>query len=186
MTQERVAGSLLIAGSLIFVLGAAIGVPRVFTEADPQERVRLLTEHLTVWRLAQPLYGLGPLVVVVGVGLLAAASPDRWTRALLIGSGIVLTLGTLAWIWSLYLRGTRAVEFAVRSLPGWPFTTYAVLTMGGLGLLGVGLLGAGTPAWLAWLTIGAAALFLIAYIRFKDIPPFVFYLLFLVVGAVVI
>ncbi len=61
-----------------------------------------------------------------------------------------------------------------------------MLTIGGLALLGVGLLIGDFPVWLGWLTIGADVLFLAGYLRFKDIPPFIFYLLLLLVGVVVV
>jgi hypothetical protein len=35
---------------------------------------------------------------------------------------------------------------------------------------------------LGWLTLGADLIFLAGYLWFKDIPPFVFYLLLLLVG----
>jgi hypothetical protein len=92
----------------------------------------------------------------------------------------------LPWAWSLYLRGTRIREFAFGTLPGWPFATYVLLTIGGLALLGIGLLNGGFPAWLGWFTLGADLVFLTGYLRFEDIPPFVFYLLLLLVGLVVV
>ena len=36
MTAERAGGVLLIVGSVVFFVGAAIGVPGVFTQTDPQ------------------------------------------------------------------------------------------------------------------------------------------------------
>lgn len=57
MTSARMAGVLLIAGSVIFYAGAAIGVPGVFTEPDLQQRLRMLTAarsrsgRRTGWRI---------------------------------------------------------------------------------------------------------------------------------------
>jgi hypothetical protein len=185
VTSDRTPGLLLIAGSVVFVAGAAMGVPRVFTEPDPQARLRLLTEHLGMWRAAQPLYGLGPIIAAAGVGYLAAGAPTRATQAMFAAACLGLAVGSLAWAWSLYLRGTRVAEFAFGTLPGWPFATYVLLTIGGLALLGAGLLAGGFPAWLGWLTLGADLIFLAGFLWFKDIPPFVFYLLLLLVGVVV-
>ena len=42
------------------------------------------------------------------------------------------------------------------------------------------------PAWLAWLVLVADLAFLAAYVRYKDIPPFVFYLLLLVAGIALV
>jgi len=44
----------------------------------------------------------------------------------------------------------------------------------------------GFPVWLGWISLGADILLLAAYPRFRDIPPFVFYVLLLLVGSVVI
>jgi hypothetical protein len=72
------------------------------------------------------------------------------------------------------------------TLAGWPFATYVLLTIGGLALLAIGLLSGNIPGWLGWLTLGADVVLLAGYLWFKDIPPFVFYLLLLVVGLVVV
>jgi hypothetical protein len=184
---DQVAGILLISGSTAFGIGAAIGVPNVFTERDPKARLRMLEDRRGIWRVAQPFYGLGPIIASVGAGYLAAAAPTGgWTRTVLAAASVTLVIGALTWAWSVYLRATRISEFAFGTLPGWPFTTYVVLTIGGLGLLSIGLLAGGFPVWLGLLTLGADILFLGIYVRFKDIPPFVFYLLLMLVGVVVL
>ena len=71
-------------------------------------------------------------------------------------------------------------------LPGWPFAAYVWLTVAGLFLMGAGLL---TGSWadvLGWIVLGADALFVVAYVRYGDIPPFVFYVLLSVVGIAVL
>jgi hypothetical protein len=50
----------------------------------------------------------------------------------------------------------------------------------------VGLLIEGFPIWLGWLIIGASVSFLAAYLRFSDIPPFVFYVLLLIAGVAIL
>lgn len=176
----------MILGSTVFLIGAAIGVPMVFTVSDHGERLRLLQEHAGAWRAAQPLYGLGPVIAAVGVGRLAADAPAGWTRAVLWVAAAALLLGALTWAWSVYLRATRISEFALGTLPGWPFTSYVLLTIGGLGLLAGAVLSSGSLRWLGWLTLGADVLFLAAYLRFGDIPPFVFYLLLMLFGVVLL
>jgi hypothetical protein len=186
VTADQVAGTLLTAGSAVFLLGAAVGVPRVFTERDPNVRLRMLEDRLGAWRAAQPLYVLGPIVASAGVGSLAVGRPAAGARAAFLVASLALLVGSLAWAWSVYLRATRVSEFAFGTLPRWPFTTYVLLTIGGLGLLGVGLLASGYPGWLDWLTLAVDILFLGIYLRFEDIPPFVFYLLLTLVGAVML
>lgn len=185
MTTERIGGILLIVGSVVFLIGAAVGVPGVFTQRDPQARLRMLNERLRAWQIAQPLYGAGPFIAAGGVAFLAAAS-DGGSRAVLAATSGALAIGALAWGWSLYLRGTRVTEFAFGTLPGWPFATYVLLTIGGIALLALGLLIGDFPTWVGWVTLGADVAFLAGYLRCKDIPPFVFYLLFVVVGLAVL
>ncbi len=184
MSTRQIAAMLLITGSIIFLVGAAIGVPRVFTEPDPEVRLRLLLNHVTAWRASQPLYAFGALVAAAGVGCLVPTSGTPVSRGLYAAACAALALGALPWAWATYQRGRLVYDFAYRQLPGWPFATYVLLTIAGLALLGIGLLSASAPAWLGWLTIGADIAFLIGYVSFKDIPPFVFFLLFTLIGAV--
>ena len=153
-------------------------------EQDPAVRMQLLLNHLAAWRAAQPLYAVGPLVAAAGVGCLVPTSSSPIARGLYAAACAALTLGALPWAWSTYQRGRLVQEFAYRQLPSWPFATYVLLTIGGLALLSMGLLSSSEPAWLGWLTIGADVAILIAYLSFKDIPPFVFYLLFILIGVV--
>lgn len=179
------AGVLMISGSAAFLAGAALAVPRVFTEPDRQERRRLLEEHTVRWRLGQPGYALGAVLAAIAVGWLAADATgpaSRWLAA----SCSLLVLGALVWSWSVYLRALRPGDFALGRLPGWPFAAYASLTIAGLALLGVGLLTGGWPRWTGWVTLGLDLLFLAGYARFRDIPPFVFYLLLGVIGVAVL
>jgi hypothetical protein len=153
LLTDRIGGILLIVGSIVFLIGAAVGVPRVFTERDPQVRLLMLTERLRAWQIAQPLYGAGPIITAAGVAILAAAS-DGASRALLAAASTALAVGALAWGWSLYLRGTRVSDFAFGGLPGWPFATYVLLAIGGLAQMGFGLLTGDFRTWVAWLTLG--------------------------------
>jgi hypothetical protein len=185
MTARETGSLLLVIGSLVFLAGAALGVPRVFTESDREKRLQMLTERLTAWRAAQPLYALGPLVTAVGVGVIAAGTSDATVRTLLSVAAAALWIGAMAWSWSVYLRGTRVADFAFGRLPGWPFALYVLLTIGGLLLLGAGFLIDSVPAWIGWVTVAANIVFLVAYVRFGDLPPFVFYLLLILVGIAV-
>jgi len=176
------ATTLVVSGSVIFLLGAAIGVPRVFTEPDPARRLRMLEERRTWWRAAQPLYAGGPLVAAVGIGFLAGSVDAGSQRAWFGLSCLLLVVGTACWSRSVYLRFHHVREFAFGELPGWPFAAYVWLTLAGLAVLGIALLVAGFPAWTGWLTLTATLAFVLGYVRFGDIPPFVFYLLLPVVS----
>jgi hypothetical protein len=58
-----------------------------------------------------------------------------------------------------------------------------LLTIARIALLAFGLLIGDFRSWIGWVTVGADAVFLAGYLRFKDIPPFVFYLLLTLVGV---
>jgi hypothetical protein len=185
-----VASVLLIGGSVVFLAGAAIGVPRVFMEPDPDARLRLLQARPRAWRWAQPLYAGGPLLAAAGVVVLAARARELGTagapRTMLAAAGAALVVGAVAWARCVHQRTVRVADFARGRLPGWPFTTYVLLTVAGLALLGAGLLAGGFPAWLGWLVLAADAAFLAAYLRLRDLPPFVFYLLLIAVGSALV
>ena len=109
-------GALMIAGSALFLVGAGVAVPRVFTEPDPEEEARLLTERLWWWRLGQPLYAVGALAAALGVGSLAKgeATSATWLAA----SGTLLVVGALAWSWSVYRRAVRRASSRWDGCPG--------------------------------------------------------------------
>lgn len=180
--DETTATALVLMGSAIFLAGAGIGVPRVFTEPNPTQRLRMLEDGIVRWRVAQPLYAIGPLVAAVGVGSLAVGIDETPGRIWLALSCLLLLAGAISWSWSVYLRFRNVREFALSELPGWPFASYVWLTLAGLAMLGIGVLVAGFPVWTGWLTLMGCLVFLVVYVRFADIPPFAFYTLLPVVS----
>ena len=56
--------------------------------------------------------------------------------------------------------------------------------MAAFALLGYSLLQMGFPSWSAWLLIGGTLLLFVLYLVFRDMPPFVYYLMGLVLGIV--
>lgn len=151
-------------------------------ERDPEKRLRMLEQHARSWRFAQPFYALGPIITAAGVAALAAGAHSALTQGTFAVAATALCAGSLAWAWSAYRRAIRIADFAAGRLPGWPFATYVFLTIAGLALFGIGMLAAAFAVWLTVVALVADVLFLGFYLRTRDIPPFVFYLLFLLVG----
>ncbi len=176
------ASTLVIIGSTIFLVGAAIGVPKVFLEADPQVRLAMLERRLTLWRVAQPLYVVGPLVASVGVGLLSTTNAAGDGSGWIAVSCALLVVGVAFWSGDALPRMVRHRAFALGALPWWPFAWYVWSTLVGLLALGGGLLMADIPGWVGWLTIAADVCFAVFFVVTRDIPPFFFYLLLLVVA----
>jgi hypothetical protein len=181
MADPTTATVVVVAGSVVFLIGASIGVPRVFTEPDADERLRMLDAGRSRWRAAQPMYAAGALITAIGVGVRAASMTDA-PRVGLALSCVLLVVGALCWSASVFARGRDIEGFVRGTLPHWPFPAYVWLTLAGLVALGAGLLVSDVPAWTGWLAVVAAVVFAAAFVRFRDIPPFVFYLLLPVVS----
>ena len=59
---------------------------------------------------------------------------------------------------------------------------YTILTMTGLIILGIFLLRTEVPPWVAWILVGGTALLAALAVIFRDMPPFVYYVLTLVLA----
>lgn len=165
----------------MFLVGAAIGVPRVFTTADPEERADLLSANVVRWRWAQVPYAAGPLLVAAGIGL--AGRDVVWPVGLVLTlASLILVAGALTWTLSCAARGIHPDHFSRGRLPAWPFRAYVVLTIVGLAMLGVALLLADNFHWAGWLVLALDASFVGLYAATDDFPPFLFYLVLMVVG----
>lgn len=181
------AGVWMTVGSLVFLIGAFTGVPRVFLEPNPEARLLLLEQHLILWRVAQPLYLIGPVMASIGVGVLAAADGvEADAVAPLAASCVLLLAGCLFWGGDVLPRMVRHRDFALGTLPGWPFVGYVWTTIAGFVALGWGLLSTEIPAWTGWMVLVADLGFALFYVAMGDIPPFFFYLLLLIVGVVLV
>jgi 4-hydroxybenzoate polyprenyltransferase len=92
-------------------------------------------------------------------------------------------LGAIAWSAHVALRAMDPQAFVAGALPSWHFKLYTVLTLTAYFVLGFGLLRLlGGRPWQAYFLMGVSLLFLIMYLQLKDLPPFVHYLLGLVLG----
>ena len=102
----------------------------------------------------------------------------------MIAAAVLLLVGAAVWTWHVYLRAVDPAAFVNGSLPGWHFALYTLLTLVAFLLTGIALLQLGSPPWSGWFLVGGALIFLILYFIFKDIPPFVHYLMGLALGFV--
>ena len=180
MNTVQTAGVLRIVGSTIFNFGAGIGVPRIWTEPGPHARLRMLEDRRTMWRIAQPFYGLGAIIAGAGAGYLAVDATTRSSQIVFTMACAALIVGALAWCWSLYLRGTRIEDFALGRQPGWPFTDlrpayHRRSRAAGLSACSSAISRPGSAGSSSSPTSPSS----LAYVGYRDIPPFVFYLLLL-------
>lgn len=182
MSTERLAAIILIVGSVLFMIAAFMPVSRVFVEPSPAAKLEIITTNRTAWSASQVLFGLG--ASIAAIGLIFVAYHLRGTPgAVWAYIGLVaVILGAVFWDGHVYLRAVDPEGFVEGRLIGWLFPAYALLTQLGLLAFGVAYLRAGYPAWLGGITVGGAVIFFIVYLVFKDIPPFVYYVLTFIAG----
>ncbi|MDP9439086.1 MAG: hypothetical protein M3P49_10115, partial [Actinomycetota bacterium] len=177
-----VAAIILLVDSVLFVIAAFMPVSRVFVEPSPAAKLEIITSNRAAWSASQLLFGLGASIAAIGLGFVAyhlRGTPGAvWIH---IGPAAVI-LGAVFWDGHVYLRAVDPEGSVEGRLIGWLFAAYALLTQFGLLAFGVAYLQAGYPAWLGGVTVGGAVIFFIVYLVFKDIPPFVYYILTFVAG----
>ena len=183
MAFDRTAAIVVIVGSILFLAAAFSPVSRIFAEPDPMERLAIIEGARTQWTVSQILFALGALVTPAGVGLLAYRATGSGPSLTLYAATAVMMIGALLWSWHVYERAADPAAFTGGRLSVWPFVVYSLLTMAGLVLLGVALLQTGLAGWVGWLCIGAAGLFLVVGLIFRDMPPFAYYVVTLTVGV---
>jgi hypothetical protein len=184
MGIQRAAGVVLIIGSIIFIIAAFGPDSRVFVEPDPARKLEIMEKGRTQWTISQVLFGLGASVTAIGLGL-AAYLLRRSPAAPLAWLGFVaVAVGAILWDWHVLKRALDPAAFAHGTLPLWQFTAYTLLTVAGLAAFGVVYLRVGFPAWLGVVTVAGAAVLFVLFLVFKDMPPFVYYILTILTGIV--
>jgi hypothetical protein len=186
--MRRLAGVALIAGSLLFFGGVAMPVAsHVFRTNDALLRLRYIEEDPAAWDLAMILAGAGGLVAAIGLVLLARSAQQVTDRRILgvlaYGAATLAVGGAVSWVIISFVRITQPpfdVAFVDASL--WLFGTYRVLTRAAVFILGVVLLLSGYPRWLGWMLIVAGAV-MFADLVPQVLPPFVYYVVFLILGV---
>ena len=184
--MERTAGIILIVGSILFLVAAFMPISWVYAMKTAKEKMERIEKSPGAWRISQLFFALGATVTAIGFGLVAVhfrTSPGALAAYLGV---VVIVLGAVLWDWDVYLRAINPEQFVQGLIPGWLFVSYTVLTQFGLVTFGVAFLQAGLPRWLGLGTSGAGLVLFIATLIFKDMPPFVYYLLTLIAGIVLV
>jgi hypothetical protein len=183
LNQDKAGAVIIIVGSVLFIAAAFSPISRIFGMPDAGERLAAISAAPSQWLLAQILFGLGAIVTVVGIGVLAFRLTGQHYTVYLITSTVLMAVGAILWSWHVYLRAADPALFTAGGIPLWLFAGYSLLTMAGLALLGIALLQMALPSWVGWLPIVSAALFLVLALVFGDMPPFVYYLITLIIGV---
>lgn len=185
-----VAAAIVVLGSILFLIAAFSPAARVFAESDAERKLQMILADRRAWTNSQWLFSLGALVTAAGLllvvlydgGPLAVPWSYLAVATLLVGAGL--------WSWHVYLRAVDPQAFVRGALPAWHFVAYTLATQAGLATLGfvIARMDAQSrlPGWLGWLLMGSCALLFILYLLFKDMPPFVYYILTLLLGLMLL
>jgi hypothetical protein len=186
LNQETMTGIVLISGTVLTYLGFGIFPSRIYTVRDTAIRLELVQKYPRRWSISQIGVILGAIVSAIGFLMLAPLFKGTDAESLILIGVVAFLLGHILWIWHLILRISDPPAFATATLPAWQFTWYALLTPLGLLICGVSFWLHGANTWLGIGMVVASLAYLAVMAIFKDIPPFVYYLLTLIVGLVLI
>jgi hypothetical protein len=208
VTAQRLTGIILVLGCALVLAGAGMYMwvrdartPMIFGQ-PAAVWLRLVHTHRRLWRWATVVFMSGPLLTLLGQTLLAvrlrAAGDPGYAEVALVA----VAVGAILWTINLAARltvdpwagaelaRTEAIPesyIALGQLTSALFIIYTILTFAGLSILGGSLLVADIlPDWIAWTAIvyGVAGLGYLAATR--DAPPFLHYLMPLVMGIVLL
>lgn len=183
MEIQKVAAVVIIVGSILFLIAAFSPISMAFfTERDPARQLAIATEGKRAWIMSQILFSSGGLVTAVGTGLTAVHLRNIPNGILAYLAFALLLIGAMLWVWQIYIRTGDPRALIEGTIPAWPFTAYTLLTQFGLAILGVVLIRTAVPDWTSWMLILGAIISFLLFIGLKDMPPFVYYILFLVLG----
>ncbi len=178
----KLAGLIVVLGSLAFLVAAFLPITGVFIIERDAAR---LASRWTEWVVSLVLFGLGGTVTALGLGLVTLVLRDTRPAALASWLGLAaLAVGAVAWDVIIYRRYAQPLAVVVQQPNiNWLFVAYTLLTQAALIAYGFALLQAGYPRWLGWGAIGLTALLTVAYLIFKDVPPFAYYVITLIIGV---
>lgn len=207
-STSRVAGVLLIVGSILFLSGAGSyafvrdkGGPMIFGQ-PPREWLRLVFEHQALWRQATILFITGVIVTLLGLTLLGSLFRGAGDPAFSQVGLLAFVFGAIMWVINLAARltldpwaakamvATGEIPEAYKPITAWTgalFVIFTILTFAALAIYGGAVLVTGLlPGWAGWLAIvyGLAGLLLLVVTR--DAPPFLHYLMPILIGALLL
>ncbi|MFQ5944584.1 MAG: hypothetical protein ACE5JF_13635 [Anaerolineales bacterium] len=158
MDAQQLSAVLLIAGFAVLVLGLPFGVPGLYQATDPAERVQLIEQHKTRFKVTQVSLALGFLLTTVGFVVLASELRkvgNAWIPTL---GAAALVVGVISGEYFIYRQTTDPLRAYSGQYSGFETLSYW-LWLAGLLLFGVASLQAGLPAWLGYLAAGAALIY---------------------------
>jgi hypothetical protein len=208
LSAPHIYGATLILGCALVLTGATLYMwvkdpkGRVIFGQPPREWLRLVGEHQRMWRWSTVPFLAGPIITLMGqaglAALLRGAGDPGFAEIGLLATGF----GALLWVINLAARLT-VDPWAAKALAAsgevpesytavslWTSTLYVIytnLTFAGLSLYGAAILTSTLlPAWAGWLAMVGGALGLAEFAILRDAPPFMHYLIPIVIGVLLL
>ena len=179
--MRQISGALIVGGSIAFIVAAFMPITFAFIV---QRNIEAVRSRPIEWAASQVLFGLGGAVTAAGLALLTLEL-RRGEQGDVLGyfACAAITVGAICWGAIVYARYTLPLErvLAEPTLGKW-FVMYTLLTQAALLAYGLVLVRAGYPRWLGFGTSGLATASLVGYFVFKDVPPFIHYVITLIIG----
>ena len=173
---------LIIFGSFFFLVAAFLPISRVYTQMSVEAKIGLIKKSPITWIFSQFVFGLSSIIVAIGF-LMLATEMEAGSNQIFeyIGGGLMLA-GAIAWTIHVIQRAKKPSYFVNKKLSSFYFPFFTIATILGLIFIGIELLNENMAPVIAWLTIGTNAVFLILYLIYKDMPPFFYYIMTLIIG----
>jgi hypothetical protein len=182
MKVLRFGSIVIIIGSVFFLIAAFSPVSRIFGLPSADRKLEIILSAQNQWMVAQVFFALGALVTAAGIGIIAYHFRGQSFSALMNTAVVILAIGALLWTWHVYLRAIDPQLFVPKGIPVWYFAAYTLLTQIGLAFFGVALLRTELQNWVGWMMIGSMGLFFLLTLIFRDMPPFVYYVVTLIMA----
>jgi len=186
------AGLLITGGSVLQLIAAGLADPRVFSTSNPVVRMQAIAANRPGWVMQAILFPVAFSVVAAGFGVAARALPGRASRRLALAASLFGGVSVLLWLpisinrigmtdraLALALDPQAAATADIGGPTFWPYTGAA---LGSVVLAGLAFGLGGWRRRLATGVSGLAALGAMATLVVGDWPPFVTYVLTLVLG----
>lgn len=167
-------------GSILFLIAAFLPYSKMFAESDPAKKMQIILDMHGMFNVAHVLFGLGSIITVIGLGLIIKHFKEIQGYNIAFAAVLLMFAGALLWTWHTTERIIDPEGFVYGKNTPYLFAIYSVFTQAGLFIIGLFLLKTVVPGWIGWLfVIGSATIFVLMII-FKDMPPFVYYVLTLI------
>ena len=184
MELTRFSAVFVIVGFVIFWIGNLYSPPGIYQEADQDMRLQIISDHPARFAWSQGLGGAGVGIVVLGMLFLSVQSASDhgpWLTYLPAALNLLALVLLSIWLYQ-YITDPASV---------WGATEQSALMLGAtLMLMAAGILYGflflqlGLPGWLSYLTIGFAAIAVVAIVTARP-PAFAVISLYLFILLVV-